>query len=162
MKYATSEQLKIICPNSVVQEVFAPQYEIELDFINNPSEQAVFFAKHENELVAHEVITCMFNNDSLPQANMISITPAAKHISYYLSMLFSFCSWRESMTLPTFINQFKRKCHDERLDVVVEQQDVEGYFVLATVICKPDSHIKQRVDGVSQKLATIIAQCLKS
>lgn len=156
MKYATSEQLKSICPSSVVQEVYLPSYEIELDFVNNNDEQNKFFAKHEQELVVEEVITFTFNNPYFAHAGMVSIIPSTAQVKYQVSIVFAYSHWHENKPLHKFIVSFLRSCNNKKIDLVIEGEDSYGYYLLASFDNPATSLIKSRIEQFSKQLAELM------
>lgn len=158
MYYSTKEHLKSICPNSVVQEVYLPNYEVELDFINHIKEQERFLAKHERELLDDEVITIMFDNIQLPQANMASISSVKGFITYQLSLTLWYSDWDGSTVLPRFILNLLSHCSKNNIDLKMEDEDPQGYYLLASLEAMPEVTIEQRVSELSSQLSDIIAK----
>lgn len=156
MNYPTSKQLQQICPNSVVQEIHIPNYEIEFNFINNNNEQERFMQQHESELVADEIITIMFDNVILPTANMLSISPAKEHIEYKLSMTYWFHDWQNKQPLHQFILSLLQSSKHNRVDLQLEGSDREGYYLFANFRVRPELTLAKRIKQLNEQLESVI------
>lgn len=148
--------MNTIGANSEVQEVHLPNYELELDFVNNSIEQEKFFNKSEQELIIEEITTITFNNVLFPYANMVSITPSQKHINYEISLTFWRHKWQGTKPLNKFILSFLRSCNNKGINLQLEATDLHGYYLLAKLKVVGDTSIKQRIEEVSLQLSDIM------
>lgn len=156
MNYPTSKQLKTICSNSVVQEIDLPNYEIELDFTDNCQELNAFTANHESELQLNEVITFIFDNKVLPQANMLSISPGKSSIKYELSITFWYRNWQESKPIHSFILSLINYCNRHAIDLALEAEDKNGYYLLLSVTDNLSMTIEERIKKLNEVLINAI------
>lgn len=156
MKYSISEQLRNLCPNSIVQEIHQPFYEVELDFSNKEKEQEDFFNKSEDLLSNGEIITFIFTNTILPRANMASITHYDNEVKYYLSLTFYHNNWEQKVTLKKFIPDLLNECNRKGILASVEGEDDYGYYLLIKAVQKPDTTIARRLNSLSADITNII------
>jgi len=156
MKYTTPKLLENICPNSVVQEIYEPNYEVELDFSGSLEEQRSFLKRREIEIQTEEVTTLVFNNDEMPNANMACITHKNGLIQYQLSITFDHCKWQGNKSLYKFIPRFISSCNNKGLNIIIEAEDDYGFYLLLTLEIKPELLLEQRLREVSSKLNEIM------
>ena len=156
MNYPTSKQLKTICPNSVVQEIDLPSYEIELDFNNNEIEQKLFFERHEKEFKINETVTCLFKNKIIPEANLLSITPRSGYLCYQLSYTIWRNCWLNTTPIESFIRNLVREAKNLNFKIEFEGHDVECYYLLITAEHKPEILIGKRTGELSRQLLELI------
>ncbi len=158
MRYSTSEQLQSICPNSLIQEVYLPCYEVELNFNNNIKEQKEFFKRREKQLLPGEVVTFMFNNKWLPILNMASVSLEKSQVKYELYLVFEHATWQEKVPLHHFINKLLLRANKQNIDLTVEGCDDYGYYLILKSTHMPDTTIKRRLKLISQELIALLQQ----
>ena len=160
MKYSTINQLKLIFPNSIVQEISRSEYEIELDFAGNDKEQINFFKCLESQLKQGEIITFTFNNEILPSANMVSISSSEQQVEYQVSVVFSRNRWKEIKSIDEFVPQFVQLCQENNLDVKLEGEDDYFCYLSLTKSVKPEMSIASRLNQISLELVEKVCELL--
>lgn len=160
MKYSISEHLKLICPNSIIQEIHSPNYEIELDFSNNINEQTIFMNRGEKEITAGEICTFIFNNKIFPSANMVSISHKNNELEYQTSVVFSRERWKEIKPLDKFIPDLIQHCRAQGLKLKLEAVDEYFYYLLLTQSVMAETTIADRVNYISLRLVDKISELL--
>jgi hypothetical protein len=156
MKTSTSAQLQQLCPSSVVQEVYRPGYEVELDFTNNITEQECFLERNEGQLLATEVITFIYQNTLLPAANFVSIHTFDKQVKYQISIVLEHSRWQGKLSLHRFVPKLLRTCENKHINLVLEQEDDYSFYLLMTLEVAPEQRIKDRLIASSLTLLDLI------
>ena len=156
MKTSTSVQLQQLCPSSLVQEVYLPGYEVELDFTHHLTEQENFLKRNEAQLLAKEVITFIYQNTLLPAANFVSIQTLEHLVRYQISIVLDHASWRGKQSLHRFVPKLLRSCEDKNINLVLEQEDDYSFYLLMTLEVTPELPIKDRLTTSSLTLLDMI------
>lgn len=160
MKYANKKQLRLICPNSIVQEVHSPNYELELDFSSNNEEQENFLNREEIEISYGETYTFIFNNEILPSASMVSISHKKDKLEYQISIVLSSERWKEIKPLKKFIPDFIQHSLANELKLRLEGVDDYFCYLLLTHSVLAETTISDRINSISLSLVDIISELL--
>lgn len=150
----------MLYPNSIVQEIHAPHYELEFDFSNNDKEQMEFLNHKEADILPEQTLTFLFKNEVLPSANMVSITRKNDQLEYQLSIVFSRSRWNDFKCLEQFVPAFIQHCRQCRLDIRLEGEDDYFCYLLLTKMVFPETSIACRVNTFSTLLVDKISKLL--
>lgn len=152
--------IKQLYPNSIVQEISAPNYEIELNFTGNNKEQSRFLNQHENVLKQDQTITFIFDNELLPFANMVLITHVNNAIEYQVSLVLSRRRWKEIDPLYKFVPKLISRCKEQGHLLELEDEDDHFCYLLLTKRVKATMTLESRINEISLLLLKKINETL--
>lgn len=127
MEYHIFEELALLCKNSLVQEINSPELYVELNFINQPEEQELFFKLDDKTLPANIILDTKINNLQFPFADYFSIEKINQATSFKLQISFNFAAWNKSIALNEFVLNFVANASKHRLSLEIVHMDDHGY-----------------------------------